>query len=257
MDVETGYLYVCAEDGPGAFRAWEISDELPTEGELYIGGNFGAVPIPAFGVFAAIDLHTNTLVWRQHWADRCLSGSVTTAGGVVFVGRNDGRLTALDSATGTLLWEFQTGSGMNSPATVFEHRGRQYVAAFAGGHVRGGARGDSVWLFSLGGTLEEVAPAAQQRLSETSSGGPAEISLDAGRTVYTNSCVFCHGADGTGGHGAPAFGADRTASDIQRIVAGGGTSMPAFGSLLNDADRANVAAWVLELVRRAQETQPR
>jgi len=257
IDVETGYMYVCAEDGPGAFRAWEISDELPTDGELYIGGNFGAVPIPAFGVFAAVDLHTNTLVWRQHWSDRCLSGSVTTAGGLVFVGRNDGRLTALDSATGTVLWAFQTGSGMNSPTTVFEHRGREHVAAFAGGHVRGGARGDSVWLFSLEGTLEEVAPAVQQPITDTSGGAPAEVSLDAGRNVYTNSCVFCHGADGSGGHGGPAFGADRTASEIQRIVADGGTSMPAFGSFLNNADRANVAAWVLELVRRAQEAVPR
>jgi mono/diheme cytochrome c family protein len=33
--------------------------------------------------------------------------------------------------------------------------------------------------------------------------------------------------------------------------------MPAFGSLLNDADRANVAAWVLELRRQSEATQPR
>jgi quinohemoprotein ethanol dehydrogenase len=257
MDVETGYMYICAEDGPGAFRAWEITDEPPTDGELYIGGNFGAVPMPAFGVLAAIDLHTNKLVWRQHWSDRCLSGSVTTAGGLLFIGRNDGRLTALDSATGALLWEFQTGSGVNAPASVFEHRGRQYVAAFAGGHVRGGARGDSVWLFSLAGALGPVAPAAQRPASVTSSNGPAEINLEAGRAAYTNSCVFCHGVDGTGGHGGPAFGAQRTASDIERIVADGGTSMPAFGSVLSDADRANVAAWVLELVRRTPEAQPR
>jgi mono/diheme cytochrome c family protein len=33
--------------------------------------------------------------------------------------------------------------------------------------------------------------------------------------------------------------------------------MPAFGSFLSDADRANVAAWVQELARRAQEARPR
>ena len=116
--------------------------------------------MPLFGVFAALDLRTNKLVWQQHWPERCLSGSVTTAGGLVFVGRNDGRLTALDSATGAKRWEFQTGAGVNAPASVFEHGGRQYVAVYSGGHVQGGARGDSVWLFSLSGTLDEVAEAA-------------------------------------------------------------------------------------------------
>ena len=130
-------------------------------GEFYIGGNFGTNPMPLFGVFAALDLQTNKLVWQQHWPERCLSGSVTTAGGLVFVGRNDGRLTALDSAHRRETREFQTGSGVNAPVSIFEHRGRQYVAAHSGGHVQGGARGDSVWLFSLSGTLDEV-PAAQQ-----------------------------------------------------------------------------------------------
>ena len=46
-----------------------------------------------------MDMRTNKLVWQQHWPEQCYSGSVATAGGLVFVGRNDGRLTALDTAT--------------------------------------------------------------------------------------------------------------------------------------------------------------
>jgi alcohol dehydrogenase (cytochrome c) len=182
---------------------------------------------------------------------------VTTAGGLVFVGRSDGRLTALDSATGKLLWEFQTGSGMNSTASVFEHRGRQYVAALAGGHVRGGARGDSVWLFSLSGTLEEVPSAAQQPMREVLSSEPSEVSLDDGMAAYARACVFCHGADGTGGHGGPAFSAELTASEIQRIVASGSNTMPSFGMSFNYSDIANVSAWVIELVQRTGDTQRR
>jgi alcohol dehydrogenase (cytochrome c) len=257
MDLETGYMYVCAEDGAGAFRAWEITDELAPDGEQYIGGDYGSNPMPTFGVFSAVDLHTNKLAWQQHWPERCLSGSVATAGGLVFVGRSDGRLTALDSATGNLLWEFQTGSGMNSTASVFEHRGRQYLAALAGGHVRGGARGDSVWLFSLSGTLEEVPPATRQPIRETLSSEPAEVSLDDGMTTYARACVFCHGADGTGGHGGPAFSADLTASEIQRMVAGGSNTMPSFGTSFDNSAIANVSAWVIELVQRAGDAQPR
>jgi alcohol dehydrogenase (cytochrome c) len=78
---------------------------------------------------------------------------------LLFVGRNDGRLTAHDSANGALLWQFQTGAGMNAPVTVFEHNGRQHVLAYAGGNVFArSARGDSVWLFALDGEHEEVAP---------------------------------------------------------------------------------------------------
>ena len=155
-DPETGYLYVCAQDRIGVFRAEEIDDTPPAEGALYAAGMFGAPTLPRMGVFAALDMHSNRLVWRQQWSDECYSGSVATAGGLVFVGRNDGRLTALDSSDGTKLWEFQTGAGMNSPVTVFEHAGRQYVAAYSAGNLFAGSRrGDSVWLFGLDGTLEQ------------------------------------------------------------------------------------------------------
>ena len=95
-------------------------------------GIFERAAMPWLGVFAAMDMRTNRIVWRQHWPERCYSGSVTTAGGLVFVGRNDGRFTALDSSNGKLLWEFQTGAGVNAPPSVFEHDGRQYVAVQSG-----------------------------------------------------------------------------------------------------------------------------
>jgi len=253
VDTQTGYLYVCAGDQAGVFRAWEIADRNPPPGEFYIGGNFGINPLPMFGVFAALDLRTNKLVWQQHWPERCLSGSITTAGGLVFVGRNDGRLTALDSATGAKLWEFQTGAGVNAPATTFEHHGHQYIAVLSGGHVQGGARGDSVWLFSLGGTVEEVPPA--QSTTRLTSNATTEVNLEAGKTAYFNTCVFCHGADGTGGHGGPAFTTALSADTIQRTVAGGRNQMPAFGSFLDDAAIANVSAWVRELALRAEGKQ--
>ena len=80
-------------------------------GQGYLGGAFGGMPLPATGIFAALDMKTNRLVWQQRWKDSCYSGSVTTAGGLVFVGRNDGRLTALNSSTGQRLWEFPDRRG--------------------------------------------------------------------------------------------------------------------------------------------------
>ena len=67
----------------------------------------------------------------------CYSGSVVTAGGLLFVGRGDGRLTALDSSNGKLLWEFQTGAGANAPSSIFEYQGDQYVVAYSAGNAFG------------------------------------------------------------------------------------------------------------------------
>jgi alcohol dehydrogenase (cytochrome c) len=148
-DPRTGYLYVCASERAGVFKGG-ADFEIPPEGDRYIGGAFGSVTFGVTGVFAALDMRTNKLVWRQEWPQRCYSGSVATAGGLVFVGRNDGRLTALDSKDGALLWAFETDAGVNAPVSVFEYRGRQYVLAYSAGNAFAATtRGDSVWLFAL------------------------------------------------------------------------------------------------------------
>jgi hypothetical protein len=50
---------------------------------------------------------------------------------------------------------------VNAPANVFEYDGMQYVAVYSGGSLFAGApRGDSVFLFSLTGTLTSGSPSA-------------------------------------------------------------------------------------------------
>ncbi len=156
-DPATNYFYVCGTDSANLFKAGELDQVPPPEGQRYLGGVFGGAPIPGTGIFAALDMKTNRLVWQQRWKEPCYSGSVATAGGLVFVGRNDGRLTALNSATGKRLWEFQTGAGVNAPVSVFEYEAEQYIVAYSAGNLFAGSpRGDSIWLFSLKGTVEQA-----------------------------------------------------------------------------------------------------
>jgi len=160
-DPAAGYLYVCAADRTGVFKGGDVDDEIAPDGKRYIGGEFGNIPFGVSGIFSALDMRTNKIVWQQQWPERCYSGSVATAGGLVFVGRSDGRMTALDSRHGALLWAFQTGAGVNAPASVFEYKGQQHVVVYSGGSLFAASpRGDSVWLFSLQGGLGPAIPDA-------------------------------------------------------------------------------------------------
>jgi alcohol dehydrogenase (cytochrome c) len=116
-------------------------------------------------------MRTNKLVWQQQWPERCYSGSTVTASGLVFIGRGDGRLTALDARSGGLLWQFQTGAGVNAPPSIFEHQGQQDIAVYSGGSLfAGAARGDSLWLFSTSGMLGPVPPAGAATAPATAAG---------------------------------------------------------------------------------------
>jgi alcohol dehydrogenase (cytochrome c) len=153
FDPQTNLLYVCAHDGISAFSSnGQVDFMTPTPGTRYAEGTFGRAGVRVRGIFAAVDLTTNRLAWRQQWAEMCYSGSIVTAGGLIFVGRNDNRFTALDKSNGDLLWDFETDAAVNATASTFLHDGKQYVVVLAAGSFFPGTkRGDSLWLFSLDG----------------------------------------------------------------------------------------------------------
>jgi alcohol dehydrogenase (cytochrome c) len=153
-DPATNLFYVCTGDGAAAYSTKEGGVEwvMPTPGGRYFGGEYTRSRVPRRGVLAAVDVRTNKLAWRQQWGDLCYAGSTVTAGGLLFIGRNDGRLSALDKENGAQLWEFQTDAGIHAAVSTFERNGQQYVVALsAGSFFPNTTRGDSVWLFALDG----------------------------------------------------------------------------------------------------------
>jgi alcohol dehydrogenase (cytochrome c) len=194
-------------------------------------------------------MKTNRLVWRQAWQAPCFSGSVTTGGGLVFVGRNDGRLTALDSSNGKRLWDFQTGAGLNAPASVFSFGGEEYIAAYSAGNALiGSTHGDSLWLFSLKGTLAPVTGSTEAP-ANSDSGPSATADLEKGGRIFAGTCSACHGASGEGGHG-PSL---KDVGDLEKIVLTvkrGGAQMPSFASKLTEEDIRDVSVYVHEKLSR-------
>jgi quinohemoprotein ethanol dehydrogenase len=251
-------LFVCASSVVNGFTSsGEAKFAAPTAGVAYLGGATTFTRVARTGIIAALDVTTNKLAWRYQWPEQCYSGTLATAGGLLFVGRNDGRLTALDSATGKQLWEFQTGAGMHAPVSTFEHRGKQYVLAFsAGSALIGSARGDSVWLFGLDGALGPAL--AGTPVSRTAAPPPpapgvvpdfsrTSADLAEGKRLFTQACAVCHGDDGKGGHtgGAPLVGVSDLAAAIQTVTAGR-NSMPPFRTAFTPEQIRDVSAYVVE-----------
>jgi quinohemoprotein ethanol dehydrogenase len=242
-DPRLGYLFVCANDQMGRFMVGPSAEPKPGTG--YTQGVFGFSDIPLNGIFAAVDMRTNTIVWRQRWKDSCYSGSAATAGDIVFTGRNDGRFVALDSRNGDVLWEFQTGAGVNAAASVFSYKGRQKVAILsAGNNFAGSPAGDSLWLFSLDGSVGPSEPpqALAARATAVSLNG---ADASAGALVFARFCVACHGEEGRGGHGAgPDITKVSSPELVASMVVSGKNNMPPFAAAMTFAQIRDVAAYV-------------
>jgi alcohol dehydrogenase (cytochrome c) len=68
------------------------------------------------------------------------SGTLATAGGLIFLGLLDGTVAAFDDTTLDELWKINLGSGFSAPPMSFEVNGRQYVAIASGPSIVSKAR---------------------------------------------------------------------------------------------------------------------
>jgi alcohol dehydrogenase (cytochrome c) len=254
----THMFYVCAQSGVTANTAEIAPPAKPGNAQplaigstLNIAGGFGA----NIGTFTAIDAATGKIVWQKRWPDSCYAGSTTTAGNLVFIGRNSGELVAYDARNGKQVWSFQTGAGANGAPTIFRRNGHEYVAFYAGGNALAASpHGDNLWLFSLNGKLGQVAaPGAGQGVGHaggapqppptTTTGSPA-----AGKAVFASNCTTCHGALGTGGNGGPDLTSIPSAKQLSVVlhqVENGGPGMPPFKGTLTQKQIDDVTAYVV------------
>ncbi len=264
---KTHMFYVCAQSGVtgntagpvGAARKASVA-QIAIGGTLTIAGGFGANA----GTFTAIDATTGKIVWQKNWAEACYAGSATTAGNIVFIGRNDGRLQAYNATSGTLLWSFQTGAGANDAPTIFRRHGKEYVVFYAAGNALAATpHGDNLWLFSLDGLLGPVAaPGVGSGVGHAGEGkptapakpaAPATVSVAAGKQVFASNCSTCHGALGRGGNGGPDLTTIPSAKQVSVVVkqvTNGGAGMPSFKGQLTTAQINDVAAYVTQKITK-------
>jgi len=80
----------------------------------------------------AVDPLTGDVMKSVHLRYPNYSGTLATAGGLVFLGLLDGTVAAYDDATLDELWKVNIGTGFCAPPMTFEVNGKQYLAIASG-----------------------------------------------------------------------------------------------------------------------------
>jgi alcohol dehydrogenase (cytochrome c) len=129
---KTGLVYVPHEN---MCMDEEYNEANYIAGTPYIGATvrYYAGPGGNMGELMAWDPIAGKKVWTVTDKYPTWSGTVATAGNLVFFGTLDGWFKAVDARTGKILWQFKTGSGIiGQPITYKGPDGKQYVAILSG-----------------------------------------------------------------------------------------------------------------------------
>jgi len=131
----TGLFYVMALENCNLYFA---NPKPFAQGETYY--NTGTKLPPgerAQKILLALSVPEGKLVWRypQVGQGDSWGGTLTTAGGLVFLGDDAGALEAVEAGTGRALWHFSTGQAMRASPMSYAVDGVQYVAIAVGSDV--------------------------------------------------------------------------------------------------------------------------
>ncbi|WP_431064686.1 methanol/ethanol family PQQ-dependent dehydrogenase [Methylotuvimicrobium sp.] len=138
---QTGYFYISGNHVCMDYEPFEVEY---TAGQPYVGATLSMFPAGKdaitgkedgsnnLGQFTAWDATTGKIIWSNKEQFSVWSGSLATAGGVVFYGTLEGYLKAVDAKTGKELYRFKTPSGIIGNVNTWEYNGKQYVGVLSG-----------------------------------------------------------------------------------------------------------------------------
>lgn len=128
----TGLLYIPHEN---MCMDWESSQVNYIAGTPFVGAKVHMKPGPGGnrGQLTAWDPAKRVPVWSVKEDFPIWSGTVATAGDLVFYGSMDGWFKALDARSGQELWKYKVDSGVvGQPISYRGPDGHQYIAVLAG-----------------------------------------------------------------------------------------------------------------------------
>ena len=203
------------------------------------------------------------------------SGTMATAGNLMFSGNHDGQFNAYDATTGAKLWSANTQAKTVAAPMTYALDGEQYVAVLVG--ARGlpddavrtslvSANNSRLLVYKMGGAAQlptaKVGPPSttSKTLNPPLLSGNNEQVID-GENAYNKYCTVCHGANAV---------ADKTAPDLRyttllnslnawdEVVIGGARAkngMASFGFILPDGAAENIFHYVISQANKDKATE--
>lgn len=127
---QTNLFYVAAREGAGIYFTAEA---IYKPGASFVGGGWKLAPqAEHYGAVRALDPVSGERKWEFRLVSKPWAGVMSTAGGLVFGGSDEGSFFALDAHNGKPLWNFPTGGKVYANPVSFEHLGKQYILIAAG-----------------------------------------------------------------------------------------------------------------------------
>lgn len=130
---------------------YQVQSSAYPGGKLWLGGAFKVIATEEqWGNVTAVDYNTGKIRWQVKTPQPMIGGILSTAGGLVFTGEGNGLFKAYDSETGSIMWSFRAGAGVNAPPSSYTVDGKQYIVVGAGGNTQlDYKRGNNIIAFTL------------------------------------------------------------------------------------------------------------
>ena len=135
--------YIGAQEG--CFSQF-LAEAYPHDPAQFLGKRFGGRESSinrSIGAVFAVDARTGTLVNKVNMTYSIYSGTLGTAGDLLFMAQSNGKIMALDKDTLSELWAFNSGTPISAPPISYSVDGKQYIAILTGGQNHRGLQGQA------------------------------------------------------------------------------------------------------------------
>jgi glucose dehydrogenase len=131
---KTGYQYACVNISEFAYKALPPADTHNVKFNYPVINGIQTYVPPTMqytGRLVAIDISTNKIVWKRDTLNlQCISPVITTASGLVVIGRTNGAIEAYNDTTGDLAWTLPNVANTIPRLSTYSVGGKQYLVAF-------------------------------------------------------------------------------------------------------------------------------